>query len=193
MNYSSFEEAKLKCRACAIGKVYNCVVPSDGCKTSPIVLICGEAPGSEELEQLKPFVGKAGKLLRATLNKFGYNKGNSLITNTLPCRPENNKFPEDSKLVDMCVYDWLRQEIEITKPKYILLIGATPLKFILSQSGITRLRGKWFEYNGIPCMPTFHPSYVLRKQYMDEGEQIRNAFEDDIQCVADKAGFSFKK
>ncbi len=189
MNYLSFEEAKLKCRACEVGRVYNCVVPSDGCKTNPVVLVCGEAPGSEELEQLKPFVGKAGKLLRSTLNRFGYNKGNTLITNTIPCRPENNKFPENSKLVDMCVYDWLRQEIEITKPKYILLVGATPLKFVLGKLGITNLRGQWFEYKGIPCMPTFHPSFVLRKQYMDEGDEIRELFFGDIKSVAEKACF----
>ena len=189
MDYNDFEIKKVKCRDCSVGKVYNCVVPSDGNKKDPIVLICGEAPGSDELIQGFPFVGKAGILLRRTLNQFGYNKSNCLITNVLPCRPENNKFPSDSKLVDNCVYQWLRVEIELTKPKFILLIGATPTKFLLSKTGITQLRGQCFEYKGIPCIPTLHPSYVLRKQYMKEGKEIQANFSEDIKKVAELAGF----
>lgn len=189
MDYKDFEANKEKCRDCSVGLVYNKVVLSDGCKINPIVLIIGECPGADEIVVGKPFVGKAGKLLRSTLNQFGYNKGNSLITNTIPCRPQDNKFPVDSKLVDDCVYNWLRIEIEITKPKYLLLIGATPMKFLLGKMGITSLRGKWYSYNNIPCMPTYHPSYVLRKQYMDEGDDIREAFKMDISEVARKAGF----
>ena len=61
-NYLEFNNAKQKCRDCYVGKVYNCVVPSDGNKVNPKVLICGEAAGSNELEALKPFIGKAGQL-----------------------------------------------------------------------------------------------------------------------------------
>ncbi len=182
--YEEFEKIKNKCRDCSVGNIYNKVVLSDGCKSNPKVLIIGEAPGSEEIVEGKPFVGKAGKLLRSTLNKYGYNICNSLITNTLPCRPEDNKFPKDNKLVINCVSKWLNKEIEITKPKYILLIGATPTKFLLGQIGITKIRGKWFEYNCIKCMPTYHPSYVLRKQYMEEGKEIRECFEKDVETVA---------
>ena len=189
LSYQDFEQNKLKCRECAVGKVYNCVVSSDGCKTNPKILVVGECPGSDEITLGKPFVGKSGKLLRATLNEFGYRKGNSLITNTIPCRPENNQFPKDSKMVDACVYQWLKEEILLTKPKYILLIGATPLKYLLGLNGITKLRGQWFEYNGIQTMPTYHPSYVLRKEYMEEGEQIKEDFRNDIKDTAIKAGF----
>lgn len=187
MNYQEFEENKSKCRDCSVGLVYNCVVLSDGCKLNPQVIIIGEAPGAEEIINGKPFVGKAGKLLRSTLEKYGFNSSNSLITNTLPCRPENNKFPKDNNLVNDCVKKWLNKEIEITNPKYILLIGATPTKFLLNKIGITKLRGQWFEYNGIQCMPTYHPSFVLRKQYMAEGKTIRECFERDVMEVAQRA------
>lgn len=197
MDYKEFEEAKLKCRDCLIGQVYNCVVPSDGNKINPIVMIIGEAAGADELIEGKPFIGKAGKLLRSTLNKFGYRKNNSLISNTIPCRPLDNKFPSDSELVEDCVKKWLKKEIELTNPKYILLIGATPLRYLMNLSGITKLRGNWLEYDprnkNIPCMPTYHPSYVLRKQYMAEGKEIRNNFEQDIKEVAEKAGLLKKK
>ena len=188
-SYQEFEKAKLLCRKCSVGLVYNCVVPSDGNKINPIVLIIGECPGSEEVIKKLPFVGKAGKLLRKTLNEFGYRKTNSLISNTIPCRPEDNKFPSDSKLIDDCVYEWLREEIELSKPKYILLIGATPLKFLLGLTGITKLRGKWVNYKDIQCMPTYHPSYVLRKEHMEEGKQIKADFVSDIKEVAIRAGF----
>jgi len=187
-SYSEFEDAKLKCRMCSVGKVYDCVVLSDGCKINPKVMIVGECPGADEVEQGKPFVGKSGKLLRYTLNEYGFRKTNSLISNTIPCRPENNKFPSDSKMVDACVYDWLKEEIYLTKPYCILLIGATPLKFLLSKQGITSLRGNWQDYRGIPCMPTYHPSYVLRKEHMEDGKNIKEDFVNDIRTVAIRAG-----
>lgn len=206
--YQAFEEAKLQCKNCTIGNAYNCVVPSDGCKSNPTVLIVGEAPGKDEVYFRKPFVGEAGKLLRSTLNQFGYNKNNSLITNTIPCRPQNNKFPIDVELVNNCVRSWLKREIEITKPQYMLLVGATPTKYLLGLTGITRLRGDWYNFpdadhpinaisgdevdttmNCILCMPTYHSSYVLRKQYMDIGKEIKECFINDIKSVAEKAGF----
>ena len=193
MAYKDFDAAKTNCRDCSVGKVYDKVVLSDGCKKNPVVLIIGEAPGVCEILQEKPFVGQAGKLLRSTLNRFGYSPDNTLITNTIPCRPEFNKFPQDNTLVMKCVEKWLYQEIEITQPKFILLIGATPLKFLLAMTGITKLRGQWFEYKGIPCMPTFHPSFVIRKQYMTEGPQISNSFTEDIKAVAIRAGFFVNK
>jgi DNA polymerase len=187
-NYLEFDTAKQKCRDCYVGRIYNCVVPSDGNKVSPTILIIGEAAGSRELEILKPFVGKAGKLLRSTLNQFGFNESNSLITNTIPCRPENNKFPKDRKIVNSCVERWLRQEIILTNPKYIILVGATPTKYLLGLSGITKLRGQWFTLpnfdRNIQCMPIYHPSYVNRKKYMAEGKQIEADFINDIKEVA---------
>ena len=188
-NYSDFEKEKLLCRACEVGRVYNVVVPSDGNKINPTVLIAGEAPGIDEIEQGKPFVGKCGKLLRETLATYGFNENNCLISNTLPCRPEKNKFPKDKHLVFSCVEKWLVKEIEIVKPKLILLVGSTPTNYLLRQVGITKLRGQWFEFKGVPCMPIYHPSYVQRKMYMKEGLQIKSDFCKDIENVAKRAGF----
>lgn len=185
--YKEFDEQKSQCKACSIGQVYNKVVCSDGCKNAK-VLIVGEAPGKDELDFGVPFVGKAGRLLRKVLNEFGYRKSNSLITNTIPCRPQDNKFPQDEGVVKACMNKWLLNEIEIVKPKYILLVGATSTKYLLSLTGITKLRGQWFHFDGIDCMPSYHPSYVLRKEYMDEGKQIMADFRGDIETLAKKAG-----
>jgi DNA polymerase len=170
-------------------------VASDGNKINPKVLILGEAPGKDEVEAGKPFVGRAGKLLRSSLNQYGFNKNNSLISNIIPCRPENNKFPTNIDLVKDCFNNWLLKEIILTKPDVMLLLGAQPLKYILNMVGITKLRGQWYDFkaeNGnVLCMPTYHPSYVLRKEYMSEGKLIKDNFLNDIKAVAEKSGLKF--
>jgi len=188
--YEEFNVAKSACRECPVGKVYDNVVLSDGCK-SPKILVLGEAPGKDEVIEGRPFVGKAGKLLRSTLNLYGYNDKNSIISNVIPCRPENNKFPKDKVLVKDCVDRWLRREIELLKPSCLLLLGAQPLKYVLGKTGITKIRGDWYNTlwdSNVKCMPTFHPSYVLRKKYMKEGKEIEASFINDIKMVAVEAG-----
>jgi len=196
-SYSEFETAKKACRACPVGPVYNCVVCSVGNKIDPKVIICGEAPGREEIlhNPPTPFIGKAGQLLRKVLRENGFTKENSLITNTIPCRPLDNKFPPDNEVVKQCKNVWLREELRLTNPDILLLVGAKPLKFLLDMDGITRIRGQWIrrKLNGkvISIMPTFHPSFVLRKEYMEEGKQIMSDFKNDIVKVASQAGFKY--
>jgi len=188
-SYQEFEEQKRLCKACSVGSDYNCVVCSDGCKEKPIVMVVGEAAGQTETEIGKPFVGKAGKLLRSKLNKFGFRTHNTIITNVIPCRPLNNKFPDDTKMVQECVNRWLAIEISILKPKFIILLGNQPLKYVLGQSGITSNRGIWYEHCGIKIMPTYHPSYVIRKLNMSDGADIEAEFEMDLREVAVAANF----
>jgi uracil-DNA glycosylase len=188
--YTSYEEfnlAKCKCNICPIGKAYNKVVSSDGNKTNPKVVFVGEAPGKDEVIACKPFVGKAGKLLRSSIQEAGLTEKDFLITNTIPCRPLDNKFPDDSSLVETCKNMWLKEELLLTNPDLIVLIGAKPLKFILKMEGITKVRGTIItkKLNGkiIKLMPVCHPSYVLRKEYMEEGKQIMSDFKNDIKNV----------
>jgi DNA polymerase len=193
-NYEEFEACKIKCRDCEVGLVYDKVVTSDGCKLRPRVMVIGEACGAEEVIQKKPFVGKAGKLLRATLNDCGFRRSQTIISNVMPCRPENNKFPKDTQIVKDCFEKWLKEEILLLRPKYLLLLGAQPLKYVLGMQGITKLRGKWYPLelqadHYCECMPTFHPSYVQRKEHMKEGGQIKDSFFRDIKEVAKRAGF----
>lgn len=186
-SYEEFNLAKCKCNICPIGKAYNKVVPSDGNTLNPKVVFIGEACGASELIEGKPFVGKAGKLLRASIQESGLTEKDFLITNTIPCRPLDNKFPKDSSLVEACKNMWLKEELILTKPDLIVLIGAKPLKFILNMVGITKVRGTIItkKLNGkiIKLMPVCHPSYVLRKEYMEEGKQIMSDFKNDIKNV----------
>jgi uracil-DNA glycosylase len=190
-SYKEFENAKVNCKKCHIGSIYNQVVPSEGNKTNPVVMVIGEAPGRDEIENKRPFVGKAGRRLRATLNKYGFRNSNTLISNVIPCRPENNKFPTDIELINSCMQKWLIEEIKLLNPDYLLLLGNQPLKYILGETGITKKRGKWHYYHvnnkPINCMPTFHPSYVCRKEHMQDGIEIIKNFEKDIEALAKEA------
>lgn len=192
-NYEEFNKAKSKCNLCEVGKAYNKVVLSDGNFINPKVVICGECPGKDEVFEGFPFVGKCGKFLRSVLSQNGFTHENSLITNLLPCRPLDNRFPIDDNIVKTCKNMWFKEEILLTNPDVILLIGAKPLKFMLGIEGITKVRGKWFykTLNGKPIklMACYHPSYVQRKEYMEEGKQIMEDFKNDIQTVAKEAGF----
>jgi len=192
-SYKAFNEAKTKCTLCSLSNERKQVVCSDGCK-KPVIMVVGEAPGADEDEQGVPFIGKAGKRLRSTLENFGITKKNSIITNVIPCRPPKNAFPKDKELVANCFHSWLWNEIRLTKPKYLLLLGNQPLKMILNLNGITKHRGilyPLYDPNGgvtFWAMPTFHPSYIERKQYMEDGEQIIEWFEEDIKKLAGVAG-----
>jgi len=193
-SYSEFANSKSACRICSVGNVYNQVVQSWGNKVNPKVVIVGEAPGQDELEQGIPFVGKCGKLLRATLKKYGFNETNCLITNTIPCRPENNQFPSDEKIIHTCKNIWLKNELILLNPDYLLLIGAKSLKFLLGMEGISKSRGIWYKRKinnkSIKLMATFHPSYVLRVQYSVDKKYVLTSFETDIMSVGKEAGFN---
>lgn len=137
-------------------------VPGEGCLLTPLMLI-GEAPGFDEDRLGRPFVGKAGQLLTRVLNKSKIDRKRVYITNIIKCRPPNNRNPFP-KEISACK-DIIEMEIELIKPKVIIALGATALKFFKEEGSITRDRGKWLLYKDkIPVMPTFHPAYLLRQQ-----------------------------
>jgi DNA polymerase len=191
-NYAQFEIEKVKCRACPTGLIYDKVVPSFGQKTKPKVVLIGEAPGSEEIEKGEPFCGRSGKLLRTTINELGFTQDNTLITNTIPCRPPNNQFPKDEALITSCMARWLWEELRLLDPDYLGLIGSNAVRFVLGIQGITRHRGKWFPlpnwHRDVLCLPTFHPSYILRMENM--GSPAPEQFKSDLREVAYQAGFN---
>ena len=173
------------CQACPLRQGCIQVVPGIGQTYSPILMIVGEAPGQQEDEDGVPFVGQAGMCLREILREVKViNPTNTLITNTVKCRPPANKFPKDES-PSICVSMWLNKEIDIAKPKLMMLLGNVPLKYVAGMSGITSCRGKWFDVKGIKTMATFHPSYVIRS---DRGGDMlpRRVFREDIFLVAEE-------
>lgn len=127
------------------------------------ICIVGEAPGEDEDNQGLPFVGRSGKLLDETITKLGLDPAKDIyVCNIIKCRPPNNRRPTDEE-VNSCI-SYLEEQIQVVSPKVIVALGRTAVDSLLPANtfGITKIHGKFFKYNKVPLMPTFHPSYVLR-------------------------------
>ena len=166
------EEIKQKCQTCTkcgLCKTRTNTVFSGGTANNKLMLI-GEAPGYYEDQQGIPFVGKAGQLLDKILGCVGLTREKDIyICNTIKCRPPNNRDPLlEEKLA---CREYLDAQIEILKPRIILLCGKVAVNSMLDTTqGITKLRGKWFEGpNYCKMMPIFHPSYLLRNDSREKG------------------------
>jgi len=192
-NYDEFRRAKLACRECPLWNHHKRVVGSEGNTVDPTVVIVGEAPGADEVRRRRPFVGKTGQVLRRAMRPYGYNKLNTLVTNTIPCRPPQNCYPSDMSVVDECMGRWFWNELDLLKPKYVLLLGAKPLQALFRVEGITKNRGTWFllQRDGYrsECLPTYHPSYVMRVRNTRGGHQKVSEFLADLREMAMTAGF----
>jgi len=192
-SYSEFNKAKLACRECPLWKHHKRVVGSEGNTVDPTVVVIGEAPGADEIKRRRPFVGKAGQVLRRAMRPYGYSKLNTLVTNTIPCRPPQNRYPDDRSVVDTCMNRWLWNELDLLKPQYILMLGAKPLWALFNLDGITSRRGTWFllqrDSFKAECLPTYHPSYVMRVRNMRSGHQKVSEFLADLREMAMTAGF----
>jgi DNA polymerase len=125
------------------------------------LMFIGEAPGADEDAQGEPFVGRAGQLLTKIIQAMGLARHEVYIANVLKCRPPNNRVPEPVEVANCLPY--LIEQIELIQPKAMVALGATAMKALLDvQLGITKMRGTWYRFRGIPIMPTFHPAYLLR-------------------------------
>lgn len=130
------------------------------------VLILGEAPGSEEDRDGRPFVGRAGQLLDLMfaaigLSRTAENPANALyITNVLPWRPPANRDPEPAEIAMMRPF--VERHIALIDPQVIVVMGNTPLIAMTGSKGILRARGTWTQALGKPLLPMTHPAYLLR-------------------------------
>ena len=128
------------------------------------VMIVGDAPNREEDMQGRPFVGTIGQLLDKMFSAIEYGrdhaKNSIYITNVIPWRPPQDREPYPEE-VDLLL-PFLIKHIDLIKPKVLVLMGNMACMALIKQSGITRIRGKWQEFSGIPVLPMFHPSYLLR-------------------------------
>ncbi len=135
-------------------------VPGEGNPNSKIVF-SGEAPGKDESQTGKPFIGKAGKLLSSMLNYYGFNREDVFILNTIKCRPPNNRVPSDKEISNCKPY--LDLQLKVINPQILVCLGKTAVKSILNKDEpFTQLRGKLHFYGNIKTICTFHPSYLLR-------------------------------
>jgi DNA polymerase len=155
------------CRKCKLCTTRTQTVFGEGSYDAKVLFI-GEGPGREEDLQGRPFVGRAGQLLSAIIEKgMKLPRESVFIANVVKCRPtidlamQKDRAPDEEEVLACGGY--LRRQIELINPKVIITLGNPSTKFLLNPSqGITKIRGQWGLYNGIRVMPTYHPSYVLR-------------------------------
>lgn len=149
---------------------------------SPLVLVVGEGPGAEEDATGLPFVGPAGKLLDKMLASIGLGRDrNCYISNVVKCRPPQNRDPAPDEVAACMPY--LEAQIALLSPAFILCLGRSAARALTgSEEGITRLRGRWFAFGGIPLIATYHPSALLRDPSLK-----RPAWED-LKTLRDRLG-----
>jgi len=167
------------CEKCSLSTNRKNMVFGDGNLKAAIMFI-GEAPGADEDEQGKPFVGKAGQLLTKGLTALNLMRDRDYyICNICKCRPENNRTPYDEE-TESCL-PYLRNQVALVKPKIIVCLGATAMKNIIDRDWkITRDRGKWIERKGYSMIATFHPAALFRD------ESKKQLFWKDLKNIRQK-------
>lgn len=151
-----------KCTRCELSETRTHTVPGQGA-FNPEIMFIGEGPGEEEDKQGLAFVGRAGQLLTRIIEAMGYKRDEVFIGNIVKCRPPGNRTPYPHEM-EACM-PFLEEQIAALKPKVIVALGGTAVRGLLhTETGITKLRGQWMEFRGIPVMPTYHPAYLLRNE-----------------------------
>ena len=190
MDIEELEKVKSECencKKCSLCETRTNTVFSDGMPNNKLMLI-GEAPGFYEDQKGLPFVGKAGQLLDKIFASVGLSREIDVyICNTIKCRPPENRDPLPEEKA--ACREYLDKQLEILKPKIILLCGRIALTSMTdSPLGITKARGRWFNGpHGSIMMPIFHPSYLLRNDSRAKGspkwlmwqdiQEIKKAFD----------------
>jgi len=154
------------------------------------LLFVGEAPGADEDEQGEPFVGRAGQLLTKIIEAMEFARSDIYIANVLKCRPDmpagesGNRKPKPEEMAT-CL-PWLKDQIRLVKPKALVALGATAVEGLTGTTGalMRDLRGRWLDFQGIPLMVTYHPSYLLRNQSITEKRKVW----EDMLLVLEKLG-----
>jgi len=148
---------------CALKATASRLVFSDGNPEARVMLV-GEAPGRDEDIEGVPFVGRSGKLLDLMLAAIGLDRSSVYIANVVPWRPPGNRTPTPQE-TQICL-PFITRQIELADPDILVCLGGPSAQTLLGQSGITKIRGRWFNYTTgtreIRAMPTFHPAFLLR-------------------------------
>lgn len=162
--WEEFENSCRVCRGCGLRDGATNVVIYRGNRHAPLMVI-GEAPGRNEDELGKPFVGRSGQLLEHLLQGYGLDSGVYHICNIVKCRPPENRRPEPAEIAACKKH--LAEQFMLVRPKIILLCGSTAYEAFFNEKPVMRdVRGKMIEKNGYLIMTTFHPAYALRNPKM---------------------------
>ncbi len=166
-----------ECTRCRLHEGRNRIVFGEGNPQAPVVFV-GEGPGAEEDRTGRPFVGRAGELLTRMIESVGWRREEVYICNIVKCRPPKNRDPAPDEVATCRPF--LDRQLLTIRPIVIVTLGKPALSTLLGRNvAITKMRGIWLDWNGIPLLPTYHPAYLLRNYT----REIRQAVWDDLRKV----------
>ncbi len=148
------------CRRCRLASGRKTIVFGQGNPKADLVFV-GEGPGADEDEQGLPFVGRAGQLLNRMLQSVGIKREDVYICNVVKCRPPGNRTPEPDE-IEACS-PFLFRQIQSIRPRLVCCLGAPAVRTLLGvKEGITKIRGRFYDFAGTKALATVHPAYILR-------------------------------
>ena len=152
-----------ECTRCKLHRHRTQIVFGVGNPKASLVFV-GEAPGADEDAQGEPFVGRAGQLLTKIIQAMGMQREDVYICNIIKCRPPSNRTPETEEI--LACQPFLVKQLQAIRPKFICALGGPAAQTLLrTKEPISRLRGKFYDFHGIPLLPTYHPAFLLRNPY----------------------------
>jgi DNA polymerase len=174
----------LECRRCPLAAERTRAVPGEGHPRAELMFV-GEGPGRDEDAQGRPFVGRAGQLLRRIIAAMKFREDEVYITNVVKCRPPENRVPRREE-VEACA-PYLLEQIRLIQPRVIVSLGKTPTEFFMPSGHVSMssLRGRFADFQGIMVMPTFHPSYLVRNE---GNRELKRMVWEDMQKVMEFLG-----
>jgi DNA polymerase len=166
------------CQRCKLAPTRTNIVFGSGNPNAELVFV-GEAPGFDEDQQGLPFVGRAGQLLTKIIESINFKREDVYICNVLKCRPPDNRNPEPDEVASCNPF--LRRQLAAIRPKVVCCLGTFAAQTVLQVAApISKLRGKFFDMDGMRVIATFHPAYLLRSP-----EKKREVWEDMKQIRAE--------
>lgn len=170
-----------ECQRCKLGKGRKNLVFGVGNARARLVFV-GEGPGADEDRQGEPFVGEAGQVLNRIITAMGLKREEVYICNVVKCRPPGNRDPEQDEIAACSAY--LLRQLRAIRPEAVVALGKFAAQTLLeTKEPISKLRGRFRDFHGIPLMPTYHPSYLLRRQGEGDREAFWEVWDDMVQVL----------
>lgn len=169
------------CQRCNLGTIRKNLVFGVGNPQARLVFV-GEGPGADEDLKGEPFVGEAGQVLSRIITAMGLKREDVYICNVVKCRPPGNRDPEADEIAACSPF--LLRQIQSIRPEVIVALGKFASQTLLdTKESISKLRGKFRDFHDIPLMPTFHPSFLLRKQREGNMDSFWQVWDDMTQVL----------
>lgn len=177
-----------ECVRCPLHKGRCNIVFGEGNPSARLMFI-GEGPGADEDKQGRPFVGRAGQLLTRMITAMGLDRSQVYIANIVKCRPPENRDPEAVE-IQTCL-PFLEAQVAAISPEVIVTLGRIAAHTLLdTRDSISKIRGRFCDYKGIPVMPTYHPSFLLRQE---RDRRFKAEAWSDLQKVMELLGLQVSR